>query len=699
MRERLRIYRGLILAGAGIALIGAASPGVKVDDNRIKAGQEDTANWLTTGGGRDEQHYSPLDQINDKTVGALAPAWTADFDVNRGQEGEPLVVDGVMYISTAWSRVYAFDAVTGKQLWSYDPHVPGEWGPKGCCDVVNRGVAFYQGLVYVATFDGRLVALDARTGKPGWIVDTIVDRTKSYTSTGAPRVFHGKVVIGNGGAEYPTRGYVTAYDAATGQKAWRFWLVPGQPGSHDGEVSDEVLERLASGTWAGEWWKGGGGGNAWDALVYDQAYNRLYIGGGNGAPHSHYARSAGKGDNLFLGSIVAVDADTGKYIWHYQETPGDSWDYTSVQPIMLAELKMGDRVRKVIMHAPKNGFFYIIDRETGKPISANKFIPSPSWATHIDPVTWRPVEVEGARYIDKPFISLPGAPGAHGFQPMAYSPKTGLVYLPTSTNAWLYKPNIQSESHAGQDLKNLGGLPKPENYLQAFDPVTNRQVWRADINGYRTDAGGGGVLATGGNLVFQGRGEITGDFLAMNAQTGKILWRMKTPNMIMAAPITYQVKGVQYVAVSAGAGGPALLYGSTEPPRERQPARMYVFRLGGKGHLPPLPALAGSATPPPGPFAPAAVAEGEQHYLRNCGRCHGNPIERASNLLPDLRRSALISDPAAFRSVVIDGAFKSLGMVSFADKLTPAQAEALRVYLGSASQKLAERQKAGLPER
>ncbi len=689
---------GAALAAAAMLLAGAGRAPAPVDDRRIAIDQQDTANWLTSGGGRFEQHYSPLDQINDRTVSGLAPAWTADFEADRGQEGEPLVVDGVMYITTAWSKVRAYDAVTGALKWAYDPQVPGEWGPKGCCDVVNRGAAYYKGRVYVGTYDGRLIALDAASGALVWSVDTITDRKASYTSTGAPRVFRDKVVIGNGGAEYPTRGYVTAYDAATGKKAWRFYLVPGKPGVRDGEVSDDILATVEK-TWSGEWWKGGGGGNAWDALVYDPDYNRLYIGGGNGAPHSHYVRSAGKGDNLFLGSIVAVDADTGRYAWHYQETPGDSWDYTSVQPIVLAELKVDGQMRRVLMHAPKNGFFYVIDRATGKPIAANKFIPNPSWATRIDPVTWRPVETPDARYIDKPFVALPGPPGAHGFQPMAYSPKTGLVYLPTSTNSWTYQPNMQSDAHAGMDLKNLGGLDKPENYLQALDPVSGRQAWRADITGYRTEAGGGGVLATGGNLVFQGRGEITGDFVAFDARTGKILWRMKTPNSIMAAPITYMVGGVQYVAVAAGAGGPSPLWGSSEPPRERQPARMYVFRLGGRAALPPVPALAGKVDPPAGTFAAAAVAEGQTLYQRNCGRCHGLPIERASNVLPDLRRSAVIHDPAAFRAVVIDGALTPRGMVSFADKMNPEQAERLRAYLATAAQALADRQRRGLPER
>jgi len=681
-----------------ILLAGSASC-APADDSGIKGTQEDTANWMTIGGGYDEQHYSPLSDINENNVAQLAPAWTADLDTNRGQEGEPLVVDGTLYISTGWSRVRAYDATNGTLKWTFDPQVPGEWGRKGCCDVVSRGLAYYQGHIFVATYDGRLISLDAKTGKPRWSTDTFVDRSKEYTITGAPRVFRGQVVIGNGGGEYPTRGYVTAYDASTGRKSWRFWLVPGQPSVPDGEVSDEILEKLAAPTWAGEWWKGGGGGNAWDALVFDAEFGRLYIGGGNGAPHSHYKRSAGQGDNLFLGSIVAVDAETGQYAWHYQETPGDSWDYTSTQPMILTDLKIDGRIRKVILHAPKNGFFYVIDRETGKPIAANKYIPQPTWATHIDPVTWRPVETEGARYIDKPFISVPGFQGAHNFQAMAYSPQTGLVYVPTATPSGLYQPNIQSDSHAGQDLKNLGGLPKPESYLQALDPLSGRQIWRVNIQGYRTEAGGGGVLATGGNLVFQGRGEITGDFMAMNARTGEILWQVKTPNMIMAAPITYKIDGVQYVAVAAGAGGPAVLAGSSEPPRERQSAQLYVFKLGGKAQLPPLPPLAGPAMPPPGPFDARKVAEGQPLYMRQCARCHGMPVERASNILPDLRRSGYIHDAAAFRSVVIDGELASLGMASFADVVTPEQAENIRIYLGSASQALSTRQKAGLPER
>lgn len=703
MRTIARSLTGLSIA----ALVAGCGGGGKddlptrtlkgaVDDARLAQAHEDPDQWLMVGGGRDEQHFSRLTQINDSNVAELKPAWSADYDTMRGQEGEPLVVDGVMYISTAWSKVYAFDAATGKQLWMYDPKVPGQSGVRGCCDVVNRGVAFYKGSVYVGTFDGRLVAIDAATGKEAWAVNT-VDQSMNYTITGAPRIVKDKVVIGNGGAEYGVRGFVTAYDAATGKQAWRFWTVPGEPGKRDGEVSDDVLEKVARPTWFGDtYWKGGGGGTAWDSIVYDRELNRIYIGVGNGAPHSHFKRSAGKGDNLFLTSIVAIDPDTGKYLWHYQQNPGDSWDYTAVQPMILADLPIDGKVRKVILQAPKNGYFYVIDRATGKPISADAYVDGIRWAKGIDPKTWRPIDVEGNRYIDKPFINSPGPPGGHNFQPMAYSPITKLVYIPTSRNSWLYKAN-QAPSHEQPDVAKLGGMPKPDNYLQAWDPVAKRTVWRVQADNARLDVGGGGVLATAGNLVFQGRGEITGEMIAIKADDGKVLWRFNMPNAVMAAPITYRVKGEQYVAVSTGAGGP-VLFGSNTAPRERQVGRMVVFKLGGTATLPAAPPLAGAANAPKDVFPAAQVAEGGGLYAANCGRCHGMGT-RASNIVPDLRRSGALTAAATWRSIVIDGALTDNGMVSFRDKLTPAQAESIRAWVGTEAQKLAANQRAGKPER
>jgi quinohemoprotein ethanol dehydrogenase len=690
----------ILLAGCGQsgdkvgALKGTAVSG-PVDDARLDAAHLDPANWLQVGGGRDEQHFSALTQITAANVASMKPAWSFDYDTMRGQEGEPLVVDGVMYVSTAWSKVYALDAASGKQLWQYDPKVPGAAGFRGCCDVVNRGVAYYKGRVYVGTFDGRLAAIDARTGREVWAVNT-VDQTKMYTITGAPRIVKGKVIIGNGGAEYSVRGYVTAYDADTGRKIWRFYTVPGDPAKRDGEISDEPLERLARGTWFGnDYWKGGGGGTAWDSIVYDRDLDQLYVGVGNGSPHSHLKRSQGKGDNVFLASILALDPDTGKYLWHYQQVPGESWDYTSVQNMVLADLPIGGKDRKVLLHAPKNGFFYVIDRSTGRPISADAFVDDIRWAKGIDPKTWRPVDVPGSRYTEHPFLNSPGPAGGHNFQPMAFSPATKLVYIPTSQNYWTFGAD-QPASHEQPDAKATD-MPAAENYLQAWDPIRRRTVWRAKVTNARLDVGGGGVLATAGNLVFQGRGEIIGEMMAFKADDGKLLWRYDMPNAVMAAPISYMVKGVQYVAVSTGAGGP-VTFGSNTPPRERQVGRMVVFKLGGTAVLPSPPPLAGPAHVPTEKFASAHIAEGEMLYTMNCGRCHGMGT-RASNLLPDLRRSGANGDAGVWRQIVIDGALTDNGMVSFSDKLTPAQAESIRAWVGSEAAKLAANQKAGKPER
>lgn len=686
----MQIFRIAILA-----LLGAWS----ISTTSLASSIGASADWPVHGGSAGESYFSRLTQIDRDNVAQLKPAWSFDYDTQRGQEGEPILVDGVMYISTAWSKVYALDAKTGAQLWKYDPQVPGEAGPKGCCDVVNRGVAVEDGSVFIATFDGRLVSIDAQTGQENWVVDTIVNHAMDYTSTGAPRVAKGKVIIGNGGAEKGVRGYVTAYDAATGEKAWRFFLVPGAPGVRDGEVSDQVLEDLARSTWFGDLWiETGGGGAAWDAIVYDEELDQLYIGGGNGSPHSHYLRSEARGDNLFLGSVLALDPDTGEYIWHYQQTPGDSWDYTSVQPMILADIDIEGQPRKVILHAPKNGFFYVIDRYTGVPLSARPFVDDIRWATGIDPVTWRPVEVAGNKYIDAPFLSSPHVAGAHNWQPMAYSPLTGLVYIPTSQNYFSYSATTGPHSGGGS-LVPTADMPKPDVYLQAFDPLTGEQRWRVDANGWIPDSGGGGVLVTASNLVFQGRGDITGEMLAMDAQTGAVLWRYDTPNAVMAAPITYMIDGEQYVAVSTGGGGGGNpLFGSTNPPRQQQPGRMIVFKLGGTATLPPPPPLAGPATDPAEVFDADFAATGASLYMRRCVMCHGISGQQ-SNIITDLRRSPIVANAAAWKAVVHDGAFLPKGMPRFEGQLSEEEVQAIRAYMGLESQKLAADQRAGRPER
>ncbi|HEX9806895.1 MAG TPA: PQQ-binding-like beta-propeller repeat protein, partial [Alteraurantiacibacter sp.] len=355
-----------------VVAIGQAAPhaAADVDEARLSAAAADGDNWMNYGRDWDEQRFSPLDQIDDKSIDGLQLAWAVELDTARGQEATPLVVDGIMYTSTAWSKIMALDAATGKVLWSHDPEVIGAKAAHACCDVVNRGVAVWKGKVFAGTLDGRLIALDAATGKLLWSVVT-VDQDKPYTITMAPRVFRDKVIIGNSGAEFGVRGYVSAYDTQTGKLVWRFYTVPGNPADGpDGAASDEALQRLALPTWHGKWWELGGGGTVWDSVVYDPKYNQLLIGVGNGAPWNHRIRSEGKGDNLFLSSIVAVDPDTGRYKWHYQANPGDTWDFTNTQQITLATLDIGGRPRDVLMQAPKNGFFYVLDRKDGKLLSA-----------------------------------------------------------------------------------------------------------------------------------------------------------------------------------------------------------------------------------------------------------------------------------------------------------------------------------------
>ncbi len=395
-----------------------------VTRERLQNATSEPGNWLTHGGTYLEQRHSPLTQISKNTLSRLAPAWYYEFDTYRGQEATPLVVDGVLYTTSAWSKAYALNAATGELIWSYDPKVPGAAGAKACCDVNSRGPALYRDKLIIATLDGRLIALDRVTGVPIWSTVT-VDQTKMYTITGAPRVVKDKVLIGNAGAEFGVRGYVSAYDADTGELAWRFFVVPGDPAAGpDGAASDKALAEIAAPTWFGRWHEMGGGGTPWDAIVYDVELDQLYVGTGNGSPWNRQIRSDGRGDNLFLASVLALDPDTGEYLWHYQEAPGESWDFTSTQPMILADLALGGEQRKVILHAPKNGFFYVLDRRTGKVLSANNFVPT-YWATHVDLETGRPAIAPNAYYDSGAFVGSPTGLGAHNWSPMSFSPLTG----------------------------------------------------------------------------------------------------------------------------------------------------------------------------------------------------------------------------------------------------------------------------------
>lgn len=647
------------------------------------------ANWSSQGRTADEQRFSPLGDINADSVKGIGLDWYADLDSDRGQEATPIAIDGTLYVSTAWSLVKAYDGTSGKLLWSYDPKVPREWAVNACCDVVNRGVAVSDGRVFVGTLDGRLVALDAKTGRPIWSTLTI-DPSKPYTITGAPRIVAGKVIIGNGGAEYGVRGYVSAYDVQTGKLAWRFYTVPGDPSK---PFEMPILAKAAK-TWAGQWWKMGGGGTVWDSMAYDPALDLLYIGTGNGSPWNRKIRSAGKGDNLFLSSIVALRPETGEYVWHYQVTPGDEWDFTATQPIILADIKIGGAVRKVLMQAPKNGFFYVLDRATGKLLSAKPFAPT-TWASGIDLKSGRPIENPGARYSEtgKPFLQMPGPLGAHSWYPMSYSPRTGLVYLPTQSLAFLYAPDgAFKHNRRGWNLGiDMGALRLPDDpailgqirssikgALVAWDPVEQKAKWRVEFG----EAFNGGTLATAGDLVFQGN--ASGDLVAYAANNGTKLWRFDAQSPITAAPISYAIGGRQYIAVMAGYGGVASVGpGSLNNPdrKKRNISRLLVFSLNGKAHLPPAPPLAPLAAPnPPSdvPTGPAAEA-GRKLFERSCAVCHGSGAVSAG-IAPDLRHSqALARDP--FRAIVLDGALKDAGMADFAGTLSATDVENIRGYL------------------
>lgn len=658
--------------------------------------------WVTYGGTFDEQRFSRLTQITDKNVSGLGFAWSHEFDTNRAQESTPLEYEGVIYVTTAWSKVFAFDVKNGKLLWSYDPEVPGEYAAKGCCDVGNRGAAIYDGKLYFGVFDGRLIALDIKTGKPIWSVVT-VDQSKTYTITGAPRVVKGNILIGNGGAELGARGYVTAYNAQTGKQAWRFYTVPGNPADGpDNAVSDKVLADKAGKTWFGEYWKTGGGGTVWDSIVYDQELDQLYIGVGNGSPWNHKLRSQGKGDNLFLSSIVALNPDTGEYRWHYQGTPGESWDYTHTQTITLATLNMDGKPRKVLMQAPKNGFFFVIDRADGKLISAKNFVDV-NWATGYDLKTGRPIEGPKARYVGGPAVITPGALGAHNWQPMAFSPQTGLAYIPGNIALFAYEDAKNFEVRPGRwnlGLKTDDTSPPddPKTFkatrkllggrLIAWDPIHQREAWGFDY----PEPWNGGLLTTAGNLVFQG--DTKGNLRAFAADKGEVLWTTNVGMPIMASPISFELDGEQYVAVVGGYGGAYPLTSAfNDDPGPRPNGRLFVFKYGAKQELPAISKIeAAPANPPAESFKPTQIAHGQKLFERDCWTCHG-PGAISSGVVPDLRRSGVLTSSEAWQSVVIDGVLKDRGMISFDQYLSREDAEDLRAYVAKRA-KLLQQQEA-----
>ncbi len=670
---------------AAVALMAAAAVFAAADDPRAPAFDVDAARvaairdeeWLTHGRGFGEQRYSPLKAIDTTNVGRLGLAWQFDLNTRRGLEATPLMVDGVLFLTGGWSRVYALDARTGRQLWMYDPEVPGASARAGCCDVVNRGVAVWKGVVYSATFDGRLIALDARTGQLRWSVDTIVDRRFPYTITGAPRIAGTKVVIGNGGAELGVRGYLSAYDLDTGRLAWRFFTIPK---NSDGPFEHPELE-VAARTWdrTTTGWHDRGGGTVWDSMTWDPDTGLLFVGTGN-APWTGAVPNPGDGDKLYVGSVLALDPDTGRMVWYYQQTPGDRWDFTSTQHILLADLEWQGKRRPVLLHAPKNGFFYVLDRRTGEVLSAEKY-GYVTWASHIDPQTKRPVLTERARYWnpDRETLISPWVAGVHNWQPMSYSPRTGLVYIPAQQSWWIHSTTRYTHfDELTPDAKRLSqgaDVPPVRGFLRAWDPRGARVAWEVE----QPTVSNGGTLATGGDLVFQGTGD--GWFNAYDARDGKRLKRLFTGVGIVGSPITYALDGEQYVAVLAGFGGATFFMLEPDSPARSYDnvGRLLVFKLGG-GEVPLPPKRVPPAAKPTFTLATtdAEVQQGIGLYRLFCGRCHGMLTSKST--IPDLRE---LSDAKhqLFEQIVLGGILAPNGMASFADLLKKEDVRAIQAAL------------------
>ncbi len=682
------------LAGIGFLLTactqsGAPVPTVASDDQATD--RADGRDWPGFGRTEGEQHFSPLGEINASNVAKLGLAWSLDLPPGNSATG-PIEVDGTLYFARFYSEVNAVDAATGKPLWKYDPKAPEVSGVRLRQGWGSRGIAYFNGKIYTATQDGRLIALDAKTGQPVWTTQTLDPGDLRFIS-GPPRIMDGKVLIGNGGADVAAiRGYITAYDAETGKQVWRFWTVPGDPAK--GFENDAM--RMAAKTWAGDWWTKGGGGTVWNAMSYDRATNTVFIGTGNGSPWNRKIRSDGKGDNLFLCSIVALDAKTGAYKWHYQINPGESWDYNSAMDMALADLTIAGQPRKVLITAPKNGFVYVIDRLTGKLISAKPFVPV-TWAKGIDIATGRPIENPGIRYESGVATISPGPMGAHSWLPMAFSRQTGLVYIPAID----LKVTYDDRGITAQNWKRKGGLaldyavnptiafPKGNedsaSSLVAWDPVRQREVWRVKTPIHFN----GGVLATGGTLVFQG--QMDSKFNAYDARNGHLLWTFDAKAPVIAPPISYSVNGRQYVTVITGNGTSGGFLGAAlaryEIDYRTQARRVLTFAIGGGAKLPAkIPHVVKAIDDPDFVSDPTTEARGSMVYDTRCLVCHGGGVA-AAGTAPDLRMSGAILSQQSLDAIVHDGALVSQGMPKF-DELTDQERSDVRQFLRAAASSL-----------
>ncbi len=662
--------------------------------------------WLNHGRTYKEQRYSPLTDINKNNVNELDLAWSFKFDTARGMEATPILHDGVLYVSTGWSHVHAIDARSGDELWHYDAKVPKSQLAKTCCGPVNRGVAIWQKdnssplQIFFGSLDGRLIALDAKTGKENWSVQS-TPTDGNYSITGAPRIVKDMVIIGNGGGELGVRGYITAYDVSSGEMRWRFYTVPGD---RNKPQESEALKKALP-TWSGEeWYKlGGGGGTVWDSIVFDPELDILYIGTGNGSPWNRDLRSPGGGDNLYLSSIVAINPDNGKYIWHYQTTPADNWDYTATQQMILAEIEINNEIRSVIMQAPKNGFFYVLDRKTGELISAEKF-GHVTWATHVDMETGKPVESEFADYQENGGSYIwPSPYGAHNWQPMSYSKKTGYIYIPVQTipayfsgqkevsykvNRWNTGVNLnESRSPASwvAAKASLDALVYGE--LVAWDPIKQERAWTVR----HPKPSNGGTLSTAGDLVFQGTWD--GAFAAYDALSGDQLWQYQSDSAILAGPITYELDGEQYVAVTQGSGGVVMLTIGEEIRKNFvNQNRLLVFKRG-DFDLERLTANNTMASLESVKFEHdldiARVKNGEYLYHNNCASCHG--LDAKSNyVVPDLRYMSEETHDN-FATIVLGGSLTHKGMIGFYETLSLDDVGMIHDYLRDEQTSVAEK--------
>jgi len=639
------------------------------------------ADWSAVGGGADETAYSRLGQINANNVGDMGLAWSLELPGEVTLEATPIAVDGTLYFSGSYAAVYAVDGASGKLLWRYDPetwkHNPMRmhfsFG-------ANRGVAYENGKVFVAALDGRLIALDAKTGKELWVVESIPEGAYNIV-TGAPRVMNGKVIIGNGGADFGARGFVTAFDANTGKQLWRFYTTPGKPEENKG---DPAMEAAAK-TWSPDFWKHtGGGGTVWNGMTFDPELNRVYIGAGNAGPYDPEARSPGGGDNLYTSSIVALDASTGKYVWHYQENPRDAWDYKATPNIVMATLRLDGMPRKVLMHAPTNGFFYVLDRETGKLLNAPGKTTVITWAKGVDVKTGRPIEEPNIRYETGLTEIWPGTVGGHNWQPMSYNPKLGLVYIPIQQIGARFARG-SSDSDGAFNVMGLTteAIIKKEGdgkgYLVAWDPVTQKEVWRVQ----NANLWNGGTLTTAGSLVFQGTAE--GMFNAYNAVDGKRLWQFNAGLGIVGAPMSFSIGGKQYISVLVGYGGTSAAFGKFMDvgwKYKAQPRRLLTFALDGKAKLPPSPPAdfkIHALDDPKLVLNDADIAAGRALSVQ-CAACHGVGFHATGTPGPDLRESAIALDLDTFRTLLKTGALMQNGMPRF-EALNDTQIRQLHAYI------------------